>query len=120
MKPESGINNRWKLLEYAMGDDDLKYKFNAYGWYHDENFRISKNEHWSGCWNECFNFVDIFPTTCRGKTMLMLIAKRFEANGYTIRPIINNGISIVYQTMTQQESHEKAERNLLSGGRMSD
>ena len=120
MKPESGINNRWKLLEYAIGDDDLKYKFNAYGWYQDENFRIYKDENWSGWWNECFNFVDIYPKTYHARVMLRLIAKRFEANGYTILPIINNGISIEYSTMTDAEVDEAVERNLLSGGRMSD
>lgn len=120
MKPESGINNRWKLLESATHIDDLRNKFDAYGWYNDEHLKMSKDEHWSGWWNDCFNFISIFPNTYHGKLMIRSISNVFAENGYTIRAIINNGIDIVYSTMTQQESHEKAKRNLLNGGRMSD
>ena len=120
MKPESGINNRWKLLEQAIGVDGLKYKFNGYGWYDGEHVRVSKSEHWSGWWNDCYNFVSIFPKTYHGKRMLQSVSEVFAGNGYTIEHIINGGISIIYKTMTPQESHEKALQNLLNGGRMSD
>lgn len=120
MKSESGINNRWELLESVVGVSDLKRKFNAYGWYHDENLRISKDEHWSGWWNDCFNFVNIFPMSNLGVKMIVSIAKLFEKNGYSVEPIINGGASIHYRTMTSAESDEKAKQNLLNGGRMSD
>ena len=120
MKPESGINNRWELLEQSIGIDDLMRKFNGYGWYNGEHVRISKDEHWSGWWNDCYNFVSIFPKTYCGKRMIQSISEAFAANGYKITPIINSGVSIIYETMTAQESHEKARQNLLSGGRMSD
>lgn len=120
MKPESGINNRWKLLDGVLGIDCLKYKFDAYSWYQNQHVRISKNEYWSGWWNDCFNFVSIYPRTYHGKTMLKSVTEVFEKSGYTISPIVNGGISITYRTMTQQESDERAKRNLLSGGRMSD
>lgn len=120
MKSESGINNRWELLEQAIGIDDLKHKFNGYGWYQGEHVRISKDEHWSGWWNDCYNFVCIFPETYHGKRMLQSVSEKFAENDYTITPIINSGISITYETMTPQESHEKARQNLLAGGRMSD
>ena len=48
------------------------------------------------------------------------LARKFAEHGYRIQHIINNGISIVYATMTSEESYEKAERNLMNGGRMSD
>lgn len=120
MKPESGISNRWQLLESVVGVGDLKWKFNAYGWYHDENFKISMDEYWCGWWNDIFNFVDVFPKTDRVAKMIESIARKFAEHGYTIQPTINNGISIVYETMTPEESDEKAKRNLLNGGRMSD
>ena len=120
MKPESGIEHRWELLEQAIGVDDLRHKFNAYGWYNGEHLRITKDEHWSGWWNDCFNFVSIFPKTYHGKRMLQSVSEVFKGNGYMISPIINSGISITYETMTPQESHEKARQNLLNGGRMSD
>lgn len=120
MKPESGINNRWKLLESIVGVENLKSKFNAYGWYYNIHLKISKDEHWGGWWNDCFNFVDVFPKTDLGKELIQSITDVFTENGYTIQPIVNNGISIIYMTMTQQESHEKAKQNLLNGGRMSD
>lgn len=120
MRPESGINNRWALLEQATELSCLRQKFNAYGWYNGEHLRITKDEHWSGWWNDCFNFVSIFPTTYHGKRVLQSVGDVFARNGYTISPIINGGISITYETMTPQESHEKARQNLLNGGRMSD
>lgn len=120
MKPESGIENRWELLESVVGVDNLKRKFNAYGWYHGEDFWISKDEHWCGWWNNVFNFVNVFPKTYRGSKIIETIARKFAEHGYTIQPIINNGISIVYETMTPEESDNKALRNLLNGGRMSD
>ncbi len=120
MKSELGINNRWALLERVIGIDGLKGKFSPFGWYNDEHLKISKSEHWSGFWNDCFNFVSLFPNSHHGKMLLESISELFAENGYTISPIINGGISITYETMTPKESHEKARRNLLNGGRMSD
>lgn len=120
MKPESGIKGRWELLEEIIGIENLKHKFNAYGWYNGEHLRITKDEHWSGWWNDCFNFVTVFPKTYTGKRLVQRIGEAFTDNGYTVRACINQGISILYETMTAEESHKKAEQNLLSGGRMSD
>lgn len=120
MKSENGIKNRWELLESVLGIADLKHKFNAYAWYVDENFRISKEEYWSGWWNDIYNFLTIYPKNYHGKLILQSVKEAFEKNGYTVTSAINNGISIMYATMTQKESDEKARRNLLNGGRMSD
>ena len=120
MKSESGINNRWKLLEQAIGVDDLRHKFNAYGWYNGEHVRISRGEHWSGWWNDCFNFVTVFPNDYHGVVLKRRIAELFVENGYSVEDAISGGITIYYHTMTPEESHEKARQNLLNGGRMSD
>ena len=120
MKRESGIVNRWNLLEQCIGIDDLEHRFSAYGWYENEHLRISKSEHWYGFWNDIFEFVTIFPKSYHGKRLLQSVSKVFAENEYTITPAINAGISIAYETMTPEESHEKARRNLLNGGRMSD
>ena len=120
MKPDSGINNRWKLLESVVGIEGIRDKFNAYGWYNDADLKITRDEHWYGWWNECFDFISIFPNSYRGKRTIQSVAEAFAKNGWTIEENINYGISIHYNTMTQEESHEKAVRNLLNGGRMSD
>lgn len=120
MKSDSGINNRWELLESVVAVGDLRSKFNAYGWYNDTDVKISRDEHWCGWWNDCFNFISVFPNSYHGKRMIQSIAELFIGNGWSVEPIINNGISLCYKTMTQTESHEKAVRNLLNGGRMSD
>lgn len=120
MRSENGIKNRWELLEQALGINELRDKFNAYRWYNDTHFHICKDDHWSGWWNDCYHFVTIFPETYHGKRVLQSVSEKFEENGYTILEAINGGISITYETMTQQESDEKAWRDLLNGGRMSD
>ena len=121
MKLKSGINNRWELLAEVVGNPNVKYEFSAYGWYTDGNIRMSKSEHWHGWWNDCFDFVDIWATSAKGKTILRKAAEVFLKHGYNIDTgLINGGISISYSTMTAEESHEKARRNLLNGGRMSD
>ena len=120
MKPENGINNRWDLIEQATGVKDLKHKFNAYSWYNDCHLKISREEHWCGWWNDCFDFVTVFPKDNLGVKMMQTIRDLFTRNGYTVSDLINNGISIHYETMTAKESNDKATENLLSGGRMSD
>lgn len=120
MKPESGINNRWELLDRAVGVDGLRRRFNAYSWYNDDDLKISKDEHWCGFWNDCFDFVTVWPKTSAGMTIVRRIVEAFTDNGYTVESCVNNGVSIRYETMTAQESHDKARRNLLSGGRCSD
>lgn len=121
MKSENGIKNRWELLSEVLGNPNVKREFSAYGWYNDGHIRMSKSEHWHGWWNECFDFVSIFPTSVGGEKILQKAAEVFAKNGYTINTgLIDGGISISYNTMTAQESHEKAKRNLLNGGRMSD
>ena len=119
MKSESGIKNRWQLLACALGKD-IKREFSAYGWYSDGDIRVSKSEHWRGWWNDCFEFVTIFPLSEQGKRTIKRVSNLFAEQGYTISPAISGGISISYETMTAQESHEKARENLLNGGRMSD
>ena len=119
MKPESGISNRWELLESIVGVDTKK-KFNAYGWYNDNDIKMSKDEHWCGWWNDCFDFISIFPNSYLGKRMVDRIAELFAENGWSIKPIVNSGISLHYETMTRKESDDKALRNLLNSGRMSD
>lgn len=118
MKPENGINNRWKLFSEATGMQ--KPKFNAYGWYECRDLRISRNEYWSGWWNDCFNFITVYPKTCYGKTIVENVSRVFTEHGYAISSVVNRGISIAFKTMTEEESRRKAERNLLNGGRMSD
>lgn len=121
MKSENGIKNRWELLSEVLGNPNVKRDFSAYGWYQDGRIKMSKNEHWSGWWNDCFDFVDMWATSAKGKQLLQKAVEVFAENGYTIKTgLINGGISISYETMTAQESHEKAKRNLLNGGRMSD
>lgn len=120
MKSENGIKNRWKLLEETTNIIDIKHRFNAYSWYNDEHLRISREEYWCGWWNNVFNFVSVFPKDYHGKILIRAIRKSFADNGYTIKNICDNGISIMYMTMTKEESDEKARRNLLNGGRMSD
>lgn len=119
MKSESGINNRWALLEQIVGEN-IKHKFSAYGWWHNEDLRISKDEHWSGWWNDCFEFVTVFPLTQNGKKIVAKMARLFTDHGYDVNRVINSGISVCYKTMTAEESYVKAKSNLLHGGRMSD
>lgn len=119
MRSESGIKNRWELLESVL-KEDVKSKFNAYGWCDCCDVKLSRSEYWSGWWNDCFNFVTIFPKTRRGVLVVENIRKKFTQHGYNVSNVINRGISIEYLTMTAEESDAKAKRNLLNGGRMSD
>ena len=119
MKSSFGINTRWILLADAIGKD-IKNKFNAYSWYTDSNIKASKSEHWCGWWNDCFDFVTLWPLSAYGVGVVKKAAQIFEQNGYTVRPAISGGISISYETMTAEESHQKAYDNLMNGGRMSD
>lgn len=114
------IANRWELLEGVIGVN-LKNKFSAYGWWQDSDLKISKGEHWHGWWNECFDFVSIFPKSFDGRREIQEIADTFKANGWDIDTgLINGGISIHYCEMTAEESKQKAYNNLINGGRMSD
>lgn len=117
----SKIKNRWELLESATEIKDIKNKFSAYGWYNGLDLKISKSENWHGWWNECFDFVSIFPRSFEGREKIQKIAEVFKANGWDINTgLINNGISLSYCEMTPEESHRKAYNNLINGGRMSD
>lgn len=117
---ESVLKEKWELLEKLVGISDIKHKFNAYGWYKDSDYTISESDHWSGWWNDYYNFVDIWGNTSTAQKELKNIAEQFKKTGYDINPIINNGISIGYSTMSAEESHKKAYDNLCHGGRMSD
>jgi len=119
MKSESGISNRWALLETVIGIKNLKNKFNAYSWYNDNDWKISKSEHWCGWFNDNFDFVIIWAKSEKAKRMLDDIIKVFTDNEYDVG-LLGGGISIHYSTRTPQEVHEKAYNNLISGGRMSD
>lgn len=120
MKSESGINNRWELLESIIHVPNLKSKFSAYHWYEDNDFRISKDEHWSGWFNDSFSFVSVWAKSAYGKRKLKEIEQKYRENGWSVDVLISNGIGLVYNTMTSEEIHAKAESNLLHGGRMSD
>lgn len=120
MKSENGINNRWELLESVVRVPNIKSKFNAYQWYKGADFNMTKEEHWHGWWNECFDFVTVFPLTQKGKTIVQELRELFEKSGWEVHSVIQGGISLEYKTMTSEEVHTKAESNLRHGGRMSD
>ena len=120
MKEMSGISTRWELLSDAVGKD-IKNQFSAYSWYQDDDIRVSKSEHWHGWWNDCFDFVSIWAKSAKGKRIVENAEQIFSNHGYTIQHgLIDNGIGIVYETMTEEESRQKAHENLIHGGRMSD
>lgn len=112
--------NRYELLANIIGVN-IKSKFSAYGWWENADLKISKDDNWSGWWNECFNFISVFPKSNKGEKQIQKIVDDFIANGWEINTgLINKGISIYYNEMTPQESKEKAFKNLINGGRMSD
>lgn len=116
---EFNPNNAWKLLSQVLGVD-IQRKFNAYGWYKDSDIKVSKDCHWSGWWNEYYDFITVFPKTGHGRDIIDEIESVFRDNGYDITYSYGGGINIGYSTMTKEESDNKEKRNLLNGGRMSD
>lgn len=115
------LNYRWDLLEKLIGIDGIEHKFNAYHSYKDENWSISKIERWFGWFNDSFEFVNIWPKTHDAKVKLQKIKEEFVKHGWTIDDrLVNNGIGLVYNTMTEDEVEKKAHNNLINGGRMSD
>lgn len=114
------VNESWRTLENIIGITELKRKFNAYGWYDDDVFRIGKRDHWHGWYNECYDLVSIWPVSREGKTKLNEVVKVFTDQGWNVTPIINGGISLSYSTMTTEEVDKRCYENLLAGGRMSD
>jgi hypothetical protein len=116
----NGINNRWELLSHVLDIPNIKYKFNVYGRYEDDDFSITKDEHWCGWWNECFCFVNIWPKSDYSKKKLLEVKDVFSEHGYTFTKLVSGGLGINFKTMTEEESNKKAESNLLRGGRMSD
>lgn len=115
-----GISNRWSLLEQAVSIPDIKDKFSAYGWYQDNDIKISKNESYCGWHNEVFNFVSIWALSPLGRAKLVNAQNVFGANGYIFSTLIQGGIGIEYRFMSNDEVHKRLEQNFRNGGRMSD
>ena len=113
MKPESGIKNRWTLLEKAIGIVGIERKFDAYSWYNDSDLRISKSEHWCGFWNDCFDFVFV---TVR-ENQLYGVLEALKSNpaavaaitflGLMIMCILISGIVLIIAEFARRSSREK-------------
>ena len=120
MSESQKINVGWETLNNIVGCK-VKQKFSAYGWYEDVDLRISKDDNWTGWWNECYCLASIWAKTGSGRTKLTMIKSKFEKLGWTVNTgLINGGISLSFNTMTKEESKQKAYNNLINGGRMSD
>lgn len=120
MKQRSEINNCWELAEQALGIKNLKSSFSPYSWFDNADYLISKYDHWSGWWNDYYNFIIVWAKTATGIENLNRMKELFEERGWAVSEASNNGYSFGYATMTKEESREKADRNLMNGGRMSD
>lgn len=113
-------SNCWKEAERFLNIKNIRCAFSAYGWIDTADYKVSKEDHWSGWWNDYYNFVMVWPKTKTGKAGLERMRDAFISNGWDVRPCINGGYSFGYSTMTAEESRAKADRNLANGGRMSD
>lgn len=106
-------NFLWDLL-------GVKPNFNAYGWMETPDLKISKNDYWSGWFNDCYNFVNIFPKTEHGLELLEKISRAYYNFGWNLGKLVNKGLGLTFSTMTKEEVDAKAHNNLVHGGRMSD
>ena len=114
------IKEGWETVERITGINDLKASFSPYGWYRDANFRIARNDCWTGWWNDCYMMVYIWALSEKGCRLLRELKEALTFNGWEAGALINGGISFELKTMTKEESEEKAYNNLINGGRMSD